>query len=207
MVGQPGIGKSRLLREFRRRVLATDADFRWAVGRCQSYGAAPLVIVADVVRSCAGIIDSDSVAAARDKMRELLARILPESHRDPMAAELLELVGVGKGAASVRAVGSDTFTIWRRFFEACALSAPMVVLFEDVHWGDDDLLVFITYLADWARSVPLLILATARPDVLERKVRLAGTVHSSTIALNSLTQPDVQRLVSSLTAGDGIPAG
>jgi DNA-binding SARP family transcriptional activator/tetratricopeptide (TPR) repeat protein len=202
VIGQPGIGKSRLLREFQRRVAGTGSKIRWAVGRCQSYGAAPLVTVADLVRSCAAIVDSDRADTVRDKMHQLLDRILLGTQHDPMRAELLDLVGVGEATDSVPVMNTDMFTVWRRFFEACALTAPMVVVFEDVHWADDDLLEFIAYLADWARSVPLLILATARPDVLDRKVRLAGTVQSSsTIALNSLSEHDVRRLVSSLGAG------
>ena len=45
----------------------------------------------------------------------------------------------------------------------------MVLVFEDLHWADDGLLDFVDYLADWAGAVPLLIVCTARPELLDRR--------------------------------------
>ena len=58
---------------------------------------------------------------------------------------------------------------WRRFFEALAEQGPLVLVFEDLHWADDGLLDFVDHLVDWATGVPLLVVCTARPELLERR--------------------------------------
>ena len=58
---------------------------------------------------------------------------------------------------------------WRRFFEALAEQGPVVLVFEDLHWADDGMLDFVDHLVDWATGVPLLVVCTARPELLERR--------------------------------------
>ena len=57
---------------------------------------------------------------------------------------------------------------WKRW----PTSSPLVLVFEDLHWADDALLDFIDHLADWARDVPMLVVCTARPELLDRRQRL-----------------------------------
>ena len=61
------------------------------------------------------------------------------------------------------------FAAWRRFFEALADWGPLVLVFEDLHWADSGLLDFLDHLADWAKGVPIVLLCTARPELLERR--------------------------------------
>ncbi len=68
----------------------------------------------------------------------------------------------------------EAFAAWRRFVEALAENGPTVLVFEDIHWADDALLEFIELIADRAGGVPLLIVCTARPELLERRARWAG---------------------------------
>ena len=72
----------------------------------------------------------------------------------------------GDGAEDRR---DEAFAAWRRFHEAIADDRPLVLVLEDVHWADDALLDFVEYLVDWASGVPLLLMCTARPELLTRR--------------------------------------
>ena len=108
---------------------------------------------------------------------------------------------VGLEAATTAADGSrvEAFAAWRRFLEALAEDGPMVLVFEDIHWADDALLDFIDLLADRAGAVPLLIVCTARPELLERRPSWAGgKTNAHTISLRPLSDEDTARLVGGL---------
>ena len=64
---------------------------------------------------------------------------------------------------------AEAFAAWRRFFEGLAEHGRVVLVFEDLHWADDGLLDFVDHLAEWASGVPLLVVCTARPELLERR--------------------------------------
>src|SRR5205814_459727 len=76
---------------------------------------------------------------------------------------------VGLGGAEDHSVQSESFSAWRSYLEALAETRPLVLVFEDLHWADDGLLDFVDQLADWARSASILVLCTARPELLERR--------------------------------------
>ena len=86
----------------------------------------------------------------------------------------------GRWSASTRrrpaaaTAASEAFAAWRRFFEALAERGPLVLVFEDLHWADDALLDFVDHLVDWAVGVPLLVVCTARPELLERRPGWGG---------------------------------
>ena len=63
----------------------------------------------------------------------------------------------------------EEFAAWRRFLEALAAERPLVLVFEDLHWADEGLLDFVDHLVDWASGVPLLVVCTARPELLARR--------------------------------------
>ncbi|TML15914.1 MAG: hypothetical protein E6G33_06985 [Actinobacteria bacterium] len=107
------------------------------------------------------------------------------------------------GQASPAEVGSDrrdeAFAAWRRFFEALAERRPLVLVFEDIHWADDGLLDFIEHLVDWVRGVPMLVLCTARLELLERRPAWGGgKLNAATIAVAPLTDEETATLISAL---------
>ena len=110
------------------------------------------------------------------------ARTTPTGSR----AHLRPLVGIGR--RGVAAGGRDeAFAAWRRFFEALAEQRPLVLVFEDLHWADDGLLDFIDDLSTGRRDVPLLVVCTARPELLERRPgwgggKLNATTHRAVAA-------------------------
>ena len=104
-------------------------------------------------------------------------------------------------AASERADDrrTEAFAAWRRFFEALADAGPTVLVFEDLHWADEGLLDFVDHLVEWVRGVPLLVVATARPELLERRPGWGGgKVNASTVSLQPLSDARDSKLVGLL---------
>ena len=102
---------------------------------------------------------------------------------------------------------SEAAAAWRRFLEALADRHPLVLVFEDLHWADDALLDFIDHLADWSSDVSMLIVCTARPELLDRRGGWGGGKRNAlTVALSPLDDSDIARLISTLL-GAGAAAG
>jgi tetratricopeptide (TPR) repeat protein len=101
----------------------------------------------------------------------------------------------------------EAFAAWRRFLEALAERSPTVLVFEDLHWADDALLDFLDHLMDWAADVPLLVVATARPELLSRRPTWAGgKLNATTIALSPLSFEATAQLVANLLDQVLLPA-
>ena len=153
VVGEPGVGKSRLCAE-----LLTHADgepglTRWRQGRCLPYGdGISFWALGEIVKSECGILESDTPAQAAAKLDERIPKNDPE--RAWLQARLAPLVGAPAEPASQE----ESFAAWRRFCEALAAERMTVLIFEDLHWADPALLGFLEHLADWAEGVPLLLL-------------------------------------------------
>jgi class 3 adenylate cyclase len=200
IVGVPGIGKSRLVRELFQLVDDETELVRWRQGRCLPYGeSVAFWALGEIVKAEAGILESDSPAEAERKLRDAVTRLVPEpSETRWLATELRALVGVSNdGAAGTGAEAA--IAAWRRFLEAIAERGPAVLVFEDLHWADDGLLDFLDDAVDWLRGVPLLIVGTARPELLERRQAWGGgKANATTISLQPLNDDETARLISAL---------
>ena len=94
------------------------------------------------------------------------------------------LVGLRRAAEPGEGSQEEAFTAWRRFLEALAGQGPTVLVIEDLHWADELLLDFLDHLVDWAAEVPLLVVATARPELLTRRPGWGGgNPNSTTVSL------------------------
>jgi len=194
VVGEPGIGKSRLVAELGAHVDGLEMPITWRQGRCLPYGdGITFWALGEVVKAHAGIYDSDAPDVARDK----LETILPTSEERPwLRARLLPLIGLD---ASDSAAQDELFTAWRRFFESVAELHPLVLVVEDLHWADAALFAFLGYLTDWAQGVPLLIVCTTRPELYEIHPGWgAGVANHTAIRLSPLSDSDTATLVSAL---------
>src|SRR5206468_4545058 len=124
--------------------------------------------------------DPPAVASAR-----LDAALPAGSEREWFRRRLLPLLGLEGSSAADR---GELFTAWRRFLESIAEERPTVLAFEDLHWADDAMLEFVEHLADRAERVPLVVVATARPELFERRRDFAaGVRNASTIGLSPLS--------------------
>jgi class 3 adenylate cyclase/tetratricopeptide (TPR) repeat protein len=203
IVGEPGVGKSRLCAELFGYIEDRPGELvRWRQGRCLPYGEGiAFWALGEIVKAECGILESDSAEEAEAK----LGRALPAAEQDLpwLKARLAPLVGAPAEAASQE----ESFTAWRRFLEALSAQGPTVLVFEDLHWADEALLAFLEHLADWSQGVPLLILCTARPELHEQHPAwAAGLRNATTINLAPLTDEETARLIGSLLERAVLPA-
>ena len=101
----------------------------------------------------------------------------------------------------------EAFAAWRRFFEALGEQRPTVLVFEDMHWADDGLLEFVDGLVDRATGVPLLVLCSARPELLVRRPDWGGgKANAVTLSLSALSDEDTARLIAEHLSQAVLPA-
>jgi len=205
--GEPGVGKTRLVAEFRTWLDDQPERIRWRQGRCLPYGEGiTFWALGEIVKAQAGILESDSPETAANKLETAVrADVEDESEHDWLASRLAPLVGAPTEAGA--AEQSESFTAWRRFLERLAAQRPLVLLFEDLHWADTALFDFLDELVDWASGVPTLVLCTARPELYERNPGWGGGKRNSTTAsLSPLTTEETARLLSALLSRAVLPA-
>jgi len=192
--GDPGVGKSRLAREF----VAGLEGATVLIGRCLPYGEGvtywPL---AEMVKSSSGISDDDPLDDARQKLRAYC--------EDEAVADLLGLaVGVLEAVEGERSQ-QDISWAARSWAEQLAQAQPLVLVFEDVHWGEEPLLELIEQLAS-VREAPLLLIALARPELLDlRPTWGGGRVRATTLELEPLQAEESAELVAALTSQLDLP--
>ncbi|HUF00849.1 MAG TPA: AAA family ATPase [Gaiellaceae bacterium] len=200
VVGVPGIGKSRLLGELFNTIDAGDRLVRWRQGRSLPYGeGVSYWALGEMVKAEAGILETDPPEDTARKLREAVDRVASDSTEAAWLATLLRpLVGLAADEVSGDRRG-EAFAAWRRFFETLGEDRPLVLLFEDMHWADDGLLDFVDHLVDWLTDVPVLVVGTARPELLARRPAWAGgKLNATTISLAPLSDAETARLVHRL---------
>jgi class 3 adenylate cyclase/tetratricopeptide (TPR) repeat protein len=197
LIGVPGIGKSRLVGELFQSIERGGVLTYWRQGRSLPYGeGVSYWALAEMVKAQAGILETDSDDEVEAKLRRAVEQVVDDdgewilSHLRPLAGQ------AGDGARSQE----EAFGAWRRFFEALAERHPLVLVFEDVQWADDGLLDFIEELADWVRDVPMLILCTARLELLERRPAWGGgKPNVANVTLAPLSENETARLIAALS--------
>ena len=199
IVGEPGIGKSRLLAEFARR-LDKATVVTWHQGRCLPFGSnVTFWALSEIVRSYAGILESDGVARVEARLQAVLPEV-PE--RDLLCARLRPLLGLEAEEAS----REENFAAWRAFLEHQAAQGPTVLVLEDLHWADEPLLAFLDDLTRNLGDVPLLLLATGRQEVLELVGPGAGFVSAAEhVALGPLSGDETGRLILARLGATSLP--
>ena len=197
IVGVPGIGKSRLVGELFRSVDQGGVLIYWRQGRSLPYGqGVSYWALAEMVKAQAGILETDGDDDVEAKLRHAVAQLIDED-AEWVLSQLRPLAGLGDAAGSQE----ESFAAWSRLFEAMAEQRPLVLVFEDIQWADDGLLDFIDHLADWVRDVPLLIVCTARLELLERRPAWGGgKVNAATVQLAPLSTDQTVELMTALGA-------
>ena len=192
VLGAAGVGKSRLVQEFLAQI---SEHASVAQGRCLPYGEGitywPLL---EAVKEVVGIDDANSPDQGRAKLASALA---VEEDAERTAQRVAETIGLTEAATGIE----EGFAAVRALFEALARQRPLVIVFDDVHWGESVFLDLIEYLADWARDVPMLLICLARPDLLDvRPAWGGGKLNSTSILLEPLSEAESLELIGNLTS-------
>ena len=212
LIGEAGLGKSRLVAELANRLRHRGSAMTWRAGRTPSYGAAmPMRALHDLLRHHAGILETDPVTVAEHKLDVVLRAAIADADQRSWVGRHLRVLA-GGGAADQNEPGrqDEAFAAWSRFLAGLAGSAPgvpLVLVFEELHWADDALLDFVAGLPDRVGSTPLLVLALARPELLDRRPSWAVSSPSSTVLrLAPLAEPDMAALAADLVDRHDLPA-
>jgi class 3 adenylate cyclase len=193
ILGDAGVGKTRLLREFWDRLGDRSPETLRRTGRCLSYGQGitywPL---AEVLKEHLGIIESDPSTVVLERLgsREILGMTLG--------------LDVAHGLHPLAA--RDRFQdAWIDFLDDIVAERPTVMLIEDVHWGEEQLLDLLERVVRDTRG-PLLLIVTARPELLEQRPGWGARARATTLELEALSSEDAARMLDELLGG-ALPAG
>ena len=210
LVGVPGIGKSRLVFELFQTIETGDFGLVfWRHGRSLPYGEGiTFWALAEMIKAQAGILESDSPEQASVKLEEAVRRFVDDAADATwIERHLRPLAGLETDETWTSDSREEAFAAWRRYIEAIADERPLVLVFEDLQWADDALLDFVDYLAEWTSGVPILVLCTARPELLARRpVWGGGKVNASTLQLSALSDEQTAVLVHTLLGSAAVDA-
>jgi len=204
VTGAAGIGKSRLAWEFLKYVDGQVEDVWWHDGRSPAYGdGITFWALGEMVRGRCGLLETDDERTTRAKVATTLAAHVPdEAERHWIEPALLALLGIESSVGSRQLFGA-----WRTFFERLAATAPVVLVFEDFHFADPGLIDFVDHLMEWSRSVPLMVLTLARPELLEKRPDWGAAKRSFTsLHLDPLAEPAMRALLAGIVPGLPQPA-
>jgi tetratricopeptide (TPR) repeat protein len=199
LFGPPGIGKSRLIREF--GAVAGESG-RLIKGRCLPYGETTgYDAFRQLVQQAAGILESDPVPLARAKIKRVARDLLAESDSEEVTPHLQILLGLtSEGTPDKMPLYSSA----RRFVEGLARTSPTVLALEDLHWAQPALLELLESLASRVRDVPLLLLGAARPELHDARPTWGGGLARYTaMPLEPLSEDHSRELASSLLTQGG----
>src|SRR5215469_12362049 len=197
VLGQAGMGKSRLIEEFVRHASGRAQVLR---GRCLPYGdGITFWPIAEALRQAAGILLEDREEEALAKLRSLAGE-----GREDAALRIWSLIGSGSGGYS-----KDEL-LWsvRYVLDTIARRRPLVVIFDDIHWAESAFLDLIEHVADTSDCVALLIVCAARHELLDEYPGfLAGRRGAHRIELRELSRSDTARVLENLIGDVQLPLG
>ena len=205
LVGEPGVGKSRLLYEFRSGLLGQPVTY--LEGRCLSYGSTiPYGPVLDLLRDNCGITETESPEVITAKVRLSLQEVGLDPEQG--APYLLHLLGVPAGTETVASlrpetVKARTFTALLQMLLRRSQQHPLILAIEDLQWIDPTSNDFLVTLVEQLAGVPIFLLTTARPSTPVPWLRKS---YATQIALAPLTSQESLRLVHATFHTELVPA-
>jgi DNA-binding SARP family transcriptional activator len=189
IVGAPGVGKSRLVREF-----VDDVSDHAVVarGRCLPYGEGITYWpVLEAVRDAAKL---DDTASSNDNLARLAA-LLEGEDAGLVAQRLGEVVGLSDRVSGAE----ETFRAVRTFVETLARRKPLVIVFDDIHWGEPTFLDLVDHVTDWTNDAPVLLVCVARPELLDvRRQWGGGKANATSVRLEPLSVAESATLLDNL---------
>jgi class 3 adenylate cyclase/tetratricopeptide (TPR) repeat protein len=201
IIGEPGIGKTRLVAELRAFLDDQPELVYWRQGRCLPYGeGVTFWALGEVVKAHAGILASDSAAASADKLRDAIAAVVEDAaEQDWVISRLGPMVGTSSRGPASFVDREELFAALRRFLESVAVQRPLILVFEDVHWADTAVLEFVEYMMSWSTDSQILILCAARPELFDKNPTWAGGLRNAvTLAIGPMSESETDRLITAL---------
>ena len=201
IVGEPGIGKSRLVEELRARLAERAGPPTWLLGRCLPYGEGITFLpLREIVRRHVDISDGDGPQEALRRLTGALEDLGTEpAEREWLLVRVGPLVGAGSGDGGESVAREEAFGAWSRYLELVA-TRPLVLVFEDLEWADPALLDFVQHAADRLLGLPVLLLAVTRPELLEQRPGWSPRAEAETLALSRLSDEETDALLGALLA-------
>jgi len=199
LIAAAGTGKSRLAEEFIANLRTTAPDARVATAQCLPYGQRltywPMrALLLDII----GLDEEASAEVTHRAIRDWLADAGDDTVEDT-AGLLATTIGAADVEISDRVV---LFKAWRHGLEVAAEQQPLVLLIEDLHWSSDSLLDLLEFVMQPRADSPLLVMALARPELLERRPSWGGGRRNHiSLALEPLDDDSIGKLVESLLEG------
>jgi class 3 adenylate cyclase len=195
LVGEAGVGKSRLIEEFVRGIAGQAAVLR---GRCLSYGdGITFFPVAEVLRQAAGIVPEDSTEDARIRLRSCFGERLADA-----TSRIESVLGLSPDVYAQE----ELFWAVRVVLGELARRRPLVVVFDDIHWAEPAFLDLLESILDASLSVPLLLVCAARYESREdRPGFAAGRPAASQLELGELSQEDCALVARNFLGEAGLP--
>ena len=216
VIGQAGVGKSRLLRELTARVARAEEKPAIRLGSCPAYGAGLAYwALGEVIRGQFEIADTDDSEAAFAKLRSGIEALVSEAETEEPPERLAAIVGrplgieppdsqinVGEGE-DPQQTRDRLFSAVRSLVEGASRHQPLLLAVEDIHWADEGMLDLIEYLARWVRG-PALLLCLARDELLDRRPGWGGgRLNATSINLDPLPPERARQLVDALLPDGG----
>ena len=218
LLGEPGIGKSRLLAEFRASVEGGDSSVRWVEGRCLSYGQTfPYHLVLDVVRSVIGVSMSASEPEVREALERVMRELLGDGWAEPYAylGHLLSLKLDAEAQARLSVLDREAIKRYvaslLQVVRALSTRGPVVLVFEDLHWADAASTDALLMLMPLATDLPLLSILSSRRDRDAVGWRLVSGARDlfgdalTEIRLDPLSSDQTRSLVANLLEIESLP--
>jgi tetratricopeptide (TPR) repeat protein len=201
IIGQPGIGKSRLVWELEKYVDGLVQVVFWHQGRSPAYGEGiTFWALGEMIRQRARIAENDDPATTTARLAEMLAEHVPDAaERGWIEPRLGALLGLGDAPSGDR---SELFAAWRRLFELISEQGTTVLVFEDLQWADAGLVDFVESLLEWSRTRPIFVITLARPEILDRHPGWgAGGWNATSMRLEPLADSAMTELLAGIAPG------
>jgi class 3 adenylate cyclase/tetratricopeptide (TPR) repeat protein len=204
IVGEAGVGKTRLTEEF----LSWARSASVYRGRCLSYGQGITYwALREVLGGAAGIVLGDPGTVAGERLRKLVAGAFEASAAESEDIDRviyalaitagISLEGNPLDRMSPESIGEELGLAWPRFLTALAVNGPVVVVVEDLHWAEPPLLDMMEHLVSRAAG-PILVVATARHEFAQLRPGWSGGPAMSSVGLEPLTEAQGEEFVREL---------
>jgi class 3 adenylate cyclase/tetratricopeptide (TPR) repeat protein len=218
ILGVPGIGKTRLAREFTNQISRDVSSPTLLSGRCALYGEGitfwPII---EMLHNFSGITSTTPPELAQAKIADCVRRVFNEAGLKEDPLPVANLLGYTIGfetqgqqldlPADPKLIQIKLGRAWQRFFEAIATYHPLILMIDDIQWADDALLALLDFIVLRSSGKPILIICTARTEILQRRIAWGtGKRNYTTLGLEPLNEAQSNQMLDAFLDYTILPA-